>query len=369
MEFTIHKGEFVKGLSRAQGVVDRKSTMPILANILLSASPKKGLVISATDLGVGVTGSYAADVKHSGGITLAAKNFYDIIKNLPEDQISVSVTQNHRAVIRSGKIEYKIIGTADTDYPKLPDPEGVGFSSLDAKVFGDMIDKTLFSVSTDETRFHLNGVYLISKNESLRMVSTDGHRLSIVTRPVTTTGLEVNAGVIIPRKGLLEVKRLLEENNTAPVEIGLRGSNVYLRRADVTLSVKLIDAQFPDYEQVIPKQANKKALIHRQQMADALRRISLLSSDKAWGVKLVFTKNLLVIASDNQDFGEAREEIEIEYDSSPLTIGFNARYLLDVLNATQSIEIKLEMNDEISPGMITPTEDDQYTCVIMPMRI
>jgi DNA polymerase III subunit beta len=369
MEFTIHKGEFVKGLSRAQGVVDRKSPMAILANILLTASPKKGLTIAATDLGVGVTGTYGAEVKRPGGVTIAAKGFYDIIKNLPEDLISVSVTENFRTVVRSGKVEYKIIGASDADYPKLPDPEGVGFSSLDAKVFGDMIDKTLFSVSTDETRFHLNGVYLLSKGEVLRMVSTDGHRLSIVTRPVSTTGLDVNAGVIIPRKGLLEVKRLLEENNSSPVEIGLRGSNVYLRRADVTLSVKLIDAQFPDYEQVVPKQAGKRAIVHRQQMADSLRRISLLSSDKAWGVKLSFSKNLLVIASDNQDFGEAREELDVEYDGSDVTIGFNAKYLLEVLSATQSVEIRFEMNDEISPGMITPVDDESYTCVIMPMRI
>src|SRR5262249_51657714 len=158
------------------------------------------------------------------------------IKNLPEDDISVSVSDNHRALIRSGRVEYKIVGTSDADYPKLPDPEGVGFSSLDARVFSDMIEKTLFSVSTDETRYHLNGVFLQSKGDTLRMVSTDGHRLSLVTRPVATAGLEVGAGVIIPRKGLLEVKRLLEEAGDAPVEVGLRGSNVYLRRDDVTLS-------------------------------------------------------------------------------------------------------------------------------------
>lgn len=369
MEFTIQKGEFVKGLSRAQGVVDRKSTMPILANILLSANPKRGLTIAATDLGVGITGSYGADVKKPGGVTVAAKSFYDIIKNLPEDQVSITVGDNHRTVIKSGRVEYKIVGTSDADYPKLPDPEGVGFSSLDARVFSDMIEKTLFSVSTDETRFHLNGVFLISKGDTLRMVSTDGHRLSVVTRPVATTGLEVNTGVIIPRKGLLEVKRLLEEASTSPVEIGLRGSNVYLRRQDVTLSVKLIDAQFPDYEQVIPKQIPKKATISRSHLIDALRRISLLSSDKSWGVRMSLSPNLLQITSDNPDLGEAKEEIEVDYPGPELAIGFNARYLLDVLNATESADVILGMNDESSPGVITPTEDQEYTCVIMPMRI
>jgi DNA polymerase III subunit beta len=369
MEFTIQKGEFVKGLSRAQGVVDRKSTMPILANILLSAAPKKGLTIAATDLGVGVTGSYGADVKKGGGVTIAAKSFYEIVKNLPEDLISVSVGDNHRALIRAGRVEYKIVGTSDADYPKLPDPEGVGFSSLDAQVFSDMIEKTLFSVSTDETRYHLNGVYLTSKGDKLRMVSTDGHRLSMVSRPVATAGLEVGGGVIIPRKGLLEVKRLLEEAGSSPVEVGLRGSNVYLRRSDVTLSVKLIDAQFPDYEQVVPKQISKRATVGRQALSDALRRISLLSSDKSWGVKLSFAKNLLQIASDNPDLGEAREELEVDYDNTDLTIGFNARYILDVLSATESTEVVLGMNDEISPGVISPVEDEDYTCVIMPMRI
>lgn len=369
MEFTIQKGEFVRGLARVQGVVDRKSTMPILANILLSASPQKGLVISATDLGVGVTGLYEADVHKGGGVTVAAKSFYEIIKNLPEDEISVKVSDNHRTVVRSGRVEYKIVGTPDADYPKLPDPEGVGFSSLDAKVFSDMIEKTLFSVSTDETRYHLNGVFLVSRGDTLRMVSTDGHRLSVVDRPVATPGLEVGNGVIVPRKGILEVKRLLEEASTAPVEVGLRGSNVYLRRQDVTLSVKLIDAQFPDYEQVLPKKTEKKAIVGRQVFADALKRISLLSSDKSWGVKLSFSKDLLQIASDNPDLGEAREEIEIEYDSPDLVIGFNARYILDVLGATESSEVSFGLNDEISPGVITPIEDEEYTCVIMPMRI
>jgi DNA polymerase III subunit beta len=291
------------------------------------------------------------------------------VKNLPEDEISVSVADNHRTLIKSGRVEYKIVGTSDADYPKLPDPEGVGFSSLDAKVFLDMIDKTLFSVSTDETRYHLNGVFLQSKGETLRMVSTDGHRLSMVTRPVATAGLEVGAGVIIPRKGLLEVKKLLEETSSAAVEVGLRGSNVYLRRQDVTLSVKLIDAQFPDYEQVVPKKTEKKAIAATTQLADALRRISLLSSDKAWGVKLGFAKNTLAITSDNPDVGEAKEELEVEYDGGELTIGFNARYLLDVLGATESAEIAISLNDESSPGVLTPVEDEQYTCVIMPMRI
>ena len=190
-----------------------------------------------------------------------------------------------------------------------------------------------------------------------------------MTRPVATTGLEVNTGVIIPRKGLLEVKRLLEEASTSRRD---RTARLQCLPAPpgVTLSVKLIDAQFPDYEQVVPKQIHKKAIISRQHLIDALRRISLLSSDKSWGVRMTFSTGLLQITSDNPDLGEAREEIEIEFDApGEVTVGFNARYLLDVLAATASADVTIGINDESSPGVIIPTEDPDYTCVIMPMRI
>lgn len=368
MEFTIHKSEFVKAIQRTVGVSDSKSPMAILGSVCLVASPKSGLQVTATDLTVGISGTYSADVKRPGGVTIPAKGFFDIVKNLPEDVVLVRVAENNRVVIKSGKTEYKISGDSADSFPKLPDTSGVGFSSLDSQTFGDMISKTFFSVSQDETRAHLNGVYLISKGDSLRMVSTDGHRLSVVSRPLSTTGLDVNAGVIVPRKGLLEVKRILDKANTSPVEIGISGSNCYLRRGELTLSIKLIDAQFPDYEQVIPKDTKRCATICRQQFADALKRIDLLSNDVAGGVKLSLTKNALQISIDNQS-GEAHEDLDVEYTGQPLTFGINARYALDVLTNTEDIEVNLSVQDEISPVVISPVDDKDYTCVIIPMRI
>jgi DNA polymerase-3 subunit beta len=368
MEFTIQKSDFVKALSRAQSVVDRKSTMPILGNILLQAG-ETSLTIAATDLSVGIQGNYAANVRRIGSVTVAAKSFYEIIRNLPEEEISCHVSDSNRVTIRSGRAEFKIVGVGAGEYPKLPDTQGVGFSTIDAKICSDMIDKTLFSVSTDETRYHLNGVFLLVKASKLLMVSTDGHRLSMIARPMETSGLSLETGVIIPRKGILEVKKLLEESSSTAVEIGFRGSNVYLRRSDVTLSVKLIDAQFPDYEQVIPKRSEHQAVIPRQRLSDALRRISLLSADKSWGVKFFFTENSLRLASDNPDLGEATEELEISYTGKPMNIGFNARYVLDVLESTSSAEVALRINDELSPGTLSPLDDEEYVCVVMPMRI
>ncbi len=369
MQFSVQKTEFAKVLSRVQGAVDRKSAMPLLANLLLSATDDK-LTVSATDLGVGIESVCGAMIKKRGAITVPAKSFYDIVKSLPDDLISIHVGDNNRLQIKSGRIEYKLVGASDFDYPKLPSTEGVDFSSLDASVIVDMIEKTIFSVSDDETRYHLAGVFLVHKADRIVMVSTDGHRLSMVSRPMEGgIGLTNSRGVIIPRKGLLEMKRLLDESSASPVEVGQRGSNVYLRRQGVMLSVKLVDAMFPDYENVLPKNVEKNVGVDRELLAKAVRRVSLMSSDKSHGVRFDFAKGNLKIASDNPDLGEAAEDVEIDYAGPSVAIGVNARYLLDVLDASKSAEVTIGLKSEHDPLMITPTEDKDYVCVIMPMRL
>ena len=373
MEFRIEKNVFLSGLGLAQGVADRKSTMPLLANVLLRTEGKDRLLLAATDLNVTVTSELAATVVREGGLTLGAKHLHDIIRSLPGEELQLKRAENQYAEIKAGKVEYRMVGMADRDFPKLPDHREVTFSEIDSAVFRDLVGKTFFSISTDETRYHLNGVLVEcdGKGEKARarMVSTDGHRLSKVERTLAG-GPEIRPGVIIPRKGLVELRRALE-GVAGTVGLGFHHGHVFVRHGRTVVSVKLIEAQFPPYEQVIPKDQEKVVVVPRFALLDALKRISLMSSDKTWGVRIGVDKGLLKISSDNPDLGEAREELDAEYEGAPLTVGFNARYMLDVLGEIDSDKVRLELAGELDPGVLRPDTDDDcdYLGVIMPMRI
>jgi DNA polymerase-3 subunit beta len=370
MELKIDKAALLEGLYLAQGIADRKSTMPILANVLLRTDGKDRLLVAATDLGITVSSELPCKVVGEGGITVGAKHLHDIVRALPGESLFLKRGENQYCEIRAGKVEYKVVGMSDRDFPKLPNHREVKLTKVDAPTLRDMIAKTFFSVSTDETRYHLNGVLFESNGKSARMVSTDGHRLSKIDRPLEG-GPVLAAGIIIPRKGLVEIRRALEAAD-GQAEIGVANGHLFLRVKDVALSVKLIEAQFPPYEQVIPKENEKVAICPRLLLLESLRRISLMSSDKTWGIKLSIGKGTLKVASDNPDLGEAHEEIEVSYDGAPLSIGFNAKYLIELLSEMEGDEVKLELNGELDPGLIRPVADaanGSYVGVIMPMRI
>jgi DNA polymerase-3 subunit beta len=262
-----------------------------------------------------------------------------------------------------------MVGMADRDFPKLPNHREVKFHKVEAAVLRDLVAKTFFSISSDETRYHLNGVLFESDGKRGRMVSTDGHRLSKCDRPLPG-GPQLGQGVIIPRKGLLEIRRALE-GAAGEVEIGLHQGHFFTRSGRTVISVKLIEAQFPPYEQVIPKEHDKCAVLSRSGFLEALKRVSIMSSDKTWGVKFSLEKQALRVASDNPDLGEGREEIAADYDGPSLTIGFNARYFIDVLSEIETPEVKLELGGELDPGVVRPVEEKggDYLGVVMPMRI
>ena len=367
MEFKIEKSVFLGGLSLAQGVADRKSTMPILANVLLRTEGKDRIVMAATDLNVTIIAELPAEVEREGGLTLGARHLHEIVKSLPGEKLSLKRTENQYAEIRAGKVEYRMVGMADRDFPKLPNHREVTFAKIDVATFRDLIAKTFFSISTDETRYHLNGVLFECDGHKARMVSTDGHRLSKVERALPG-GPEITPGVIIPRKGLLEIRRALE-GATGDLEVGFQQGHAFLRLGHTAISVKLIEAQFPPYEQVIPKEHDKSIKLGRVGFLDALKRVSIMSSDKTWGVKFSVEKGTLRITSDNPDLGEGREEIDADYDGPPLTVGFNARYFMDVLDAIESQSVLLELGNELDPGVVRPVDGGDYLGVIMPMRI
>ena len=371
MEFSIEKSELLTALYRAQGVVERRTAMPILANILLEAK-KSIIVITATDLEVGVRGSYPAVIEKEGSITMPARHLYDIAKELPEGKIYFKRKENFWVEIVSGKALFNIVGLSPEDYPALPNYKDKKFYDIKPEILKEMIQKTIFSVSTDETRYHLNGVFFEKPKpgeNTIRMVATDGHRLSLIDKQIEfSEELSFTRGVIIPRKGLVELKRLLEEGESE-YQIGFDSNHVVIKKEKVIIFIRLIDGEFPDYEQVIPQNHTKKVILNKEKFLGSLRRISLLSNDRSKAIKLCLKDDILEISTNNPEIGEAKEELDISYKGSDLEAGFNAKYFMDVLNAIESEEVSLEFNDKLSPGVIRSVGDDKYVCVVMPMRI
>ncbi|CAN5854389.1 DNA polymerase III subunit beta [soil metagenome] len=365
MEFRIAKIEFLRGLRLAQGIADRKSTMPMLANVLIRTQGKNQILVAATDLNVSLTAELKSTNASEGGITLGAKNLYELISNAPGDEVTLKKTDNHWAEIKSGKVAYRIVGMPDRDFPKVPDHREAQYSTIESAVLREMIERTLFSVCNDETRFHLNGVSFESDGSKATMVSTDGHRLSKVERTIAN-GPKLTAGVIIPKKGLIEIRKVLDTSPSC--KIAIKTPHLFLVQDDIALAVKLIDARFPDYEGVIPKGHKKIVTVDRARLIDALRRAQLMSSETR-GVKLAATREGITITSDNPDLGEVREEMDAEYNGDPIAIGFNPKYVVELLSQMHCDQITIALGGELDPGLIRPLTGDEYLGVVMPMRI
>ena len=367
MELQIAVEELSRALYRAQGIVEKKSTMPILANVLLEA--KKGtLTVTAFDLEIGVQSEHQAEVMKEGKLAVSAKHLYDIVRSLSEASVVLRKSQNNYLELRSGASHFRIVGMPAEDFPALPRSENVPFVSIDPKVVLAMIERTSFAVSSDETRFNLNGVFFEPAAGAVRMVATDGHRLALVERPVAGD-FRLKKGVIIPKKGLYELKRLLGEDVPGEAQLGFADNSGVFHRPGLSMVMRLIDGHFPDYQHVLPKESEKQLRIGRLRFLEVLKRVSLLSQDQMHTVKLEIGDGTLKITSQNPDLGEAHEEMPIEGGSGPMAIGFNAKYLIDVLNVIGTDEVVFELNDDLSPGVVRPAGDPQYTAVVMPVRI
>lgn len=365
MELKIQKPEFLKGLRIAHSIADRKSTMPMLANVLLRATGQNTLQVAATDLNVSVSAELQSENVAEGGLTVGAKALHDIVSSMPGDALRLRRAENNWAEITAGKVDYRLVGMPDRDFPKIPDPADVEFTEIDPVVLREMIDRVLFSVCNDETRFHLNGVLFESDGTSARMVSTDGHRLSKVERKLDGAPT-LTAGIIIPKKGVVELKRVLD--NSEKTRMAIKSPYIFVTGDRITLAVKLIDSQFPAYQQVIPKDHSKEVVIDRHMLLSALKRAQLMSSETR-GVKFSVSENGLVISSDNPDIGEVREELEANYSGESVSIGFNPRYVIELLSQMATDQVTLELNGELDPGLLRPFSDDDYLGVVMPMRI
>ena len=376
MEIEIGVHELSRALARSQGIAEKKTTMPALSHVLLEASADGLLHVSATDLDISVSSEHPCQVTKPGRATVPARQLFEIVRSLPEKQVTLRQAANKYLELRSGASDFKLVGLPADDFPQLPRFERLQLVKVEPKDLLQMIDLTVFAASTDETRYNLNGVFFEPSDDGLRAVATDGHRLSLAERALEGD-FRVKKGVILPRKGLSELKKLLLEPEPGETQLGFVESQAVAHRPGVTLVMRLIEGVFPDYRQVIPRTGEKAFTAGRERLLDALRRVSILSSDKTQAVKLELEPGLLRVLSHNPDLGEAREELPVVYEGAPLKIGFNARYLVDALSALSCLEaaavqdVAVELADDLSPGVVRPAGESptRFTGVVMPMRI
>lgn len=369
MKLEIKKQDLMNLIGKTQNIVERRNTMPILSNILLEAEGE-GLKVFATDLEISLTDFVKATVKNPGKLAVNARNLFEIIKELEDDKVVLTRKENNWLEISQGKYLSKIVGISPEEYPIFPSFSKKNTLKISSEVLKEMIDKTIYSISNDETRYHLNGVYFERReDDSCSMVATDGHRLSMVNRKLPMDSAFMNGqGVIIPRKALHEIRKLLD-SVTGDFEIAIEGSQLIFKTGQTVLLVRLIEGKYPNYNQFIPAKLKQKIEINREAFLSSIRRVALLANAKSRAITLNFTSGKLEITSNNPDLGDAKEEIDIKYDGQQMKIGFNAKYIQDVLAAISDEAIDFELNDQLSPGLMRPHNDQSYTCVVMPMRI
>ncbi|MBI4400228.1 MAG: DNA polymerase III subunit beta [Nitrospirae bacterium] len=374
MKLRIAREELLTGLQRVQGVVEKRNTMPILSNILLEAK-SDGVDIIATDLEIGMRGLYKASVREPGSVTLSARKLYEILKELQEGEIELTVGENNWATIQAGKSQFKIVGLPSSDYPALPAIEREGLTPLAGAGLLQLIRKTLFAVGDNDARYILNGLLITltasDKKTSLRLVGTDGHRLAVAEQEIGAAGnketpREIKA--IIPKKAAHEMQRLLEEGDGEPL-IGFTKNLMIFRKSGLLLTSRLMEGNYPNYQQVIPKAHDKPVLVARVELEGALRRVSVLSRDKTNAVKITLSSGHMTLFSSNPDFGEATEELPARYTGETLTTGFNARYLLDVLGVMDGESVSMQMETPLSPCLIREPDKAGFTCVVMPIKV
>ena len=369
MEFNVERNIFMEGIHKTLGIVERKTTMPILNNVLIRTGDKK-IKIIATDREIGLIADYDADIVAPGDITVAARKLYEMIREIEGDVINFKKIDNNWVNVTCNKVFYKIPGIAVDEFPEVEDDQGASFSKIQCGFLREMINKTFFAVSTDETRVSLNGVYFRMGKGLVSMVATDGHRLSIVKMQMEgdiDPELEVG-GIIIPRKGVGEIRKLIEDGSDY-VEVGIQQGVCIVKKNNTVLRVSLIDAEYPDYKRVIPDEKGIEVQLNRDQMLHSLKRMGVISSERFSGVKIRVADNKMILSSTNPDVGEAQDEIDISYSGRDFETGYNVRYMIEAIDVVTEKDISIEMREAHGPGIVRPVGNDSYMCVVMPLRL
>jgi DNA polymerase-3 subunit beta len=371
MEITVSKFELLRELTATQGVVERKTTIPILSNYLFEAAGDK-LSLTATDLDLSLRTSCVAKVKKEGACTIPARKLHDYVKLLPDADITIKLLENHWVSIRCGRSNTKMVGMARSNFPSLPAFPTAGVMPIPAQVLRSLIAKTGFAIANEESRYTLNGALMVLKPESITMVATDGHRLAHIERGGEKfDGISGEMKTLVPKKAMDELKSLVDSAEVETIEFAKDESTLFFRIGPRLLTSRQLTGQFPNFEAVLPKDNSKSITLHGEDFGAAISRVAQFADERSRAVRLKLEKGELKLSASSAETGESEDSLEIDYNGDTLTIGFNAQYILEFLKAVGSGDVKLELKDAQSAGQLRPAENEdyKYRYIVMPMRI
>lgn len=372
MKITIERGLLLKVLTHIQGVVERRNTIPILSNVKFEA-PDGQLSLNATDMDIDIVETVPAEISEAGSTTAPAHTLFDIVRKLPEGaQVEMTCSgDDSQMTLAAGRSKFKLTCLPTEDFPVLSGGELPNRFNLSAGDLRTLIDRTRFAISTEETRYYLNGIYLHAADNNgvvvLRAVATDGHRLASVELPLPD-GAAGMPGVIVPRKAVSELRKLIDESDDE-IEVALSDTKIRFSFDGTVLTSKLIDGTFPDYDRVIPADNDKVMEVDRKQFADAVDRVSAISTEKSRAIKLSLSNGNLTLSANSPENDTATEELSVEYENSEVEIGFNSRYLLDIAQQIEGSSARFTLADAASPTLVQDLDDPSALYVLMPMRV
>ncbi|MFO7783626.1 MAG: DNA polymerase III subunit beta [Thermodesulfobacteriota bacterium] len=371
MEIKIDRDELFKAVSRVQSIIEKRSNMPILSAVLLS-SGDAGIVLSATDLEISFQQKLPAEILRPGSLAISGRKLFEIVKESKSENIYIKEKENNWVFISDDRAKFNMACLSPDEYPMFVEPEDVKFVDINGSVLREMISKTIYAVTMEEAGFKLSGVYTekIAREGKtlLRMVATDGHRLSMIDKEIAQVGdLILDGGVMIPKKGMNEIAKLaLDDEN---IQIGFRQNNCVARKGDSLIVIRLMESKFPDYNAVIPKKTDSIIRVPQEEIIDGMKKMTILSDESYRGVKIKLSEGTMELVSINPDIGDVQESLKIEYQGESLELGFNARYFIDILQSMDSDEVILGFQDSSSPCLVTGEKDSGFLGLIMPMRL
>ena len=374
MELTVAKADLQKELQLCQGVVEKRSTIPILSNVLLKAADGR-LQIAATDLDVTILSSCAAKITTPGGVTIEAKRLFDVVRSLPDEDIHVTMQENNSMLIESGTAKFRLLGLPAEDYPTLPSVTATDSFTLPLEEMKTMVAKVKFAITHEETRFQLNGALLKVQPAKMEMVATDGHRMALINFPQGNGNGKKKGSdltILIPRKALEEILRL-EASEDGTVKFGVAENHLFFEAGERRLLARMIDVNFPNYMEVIARDNDRHVMVDRERLLSTIRRISLVANERTRAVRFDFAPGKLTVSSTNPELGDARETVPIDYAGNPFFVGLNAAYVTDFLSAVETPTVSLDLKDENSQCIGKPSANEdlpyEYLYVVMPMRL